>query len=245
MAHYAMLRDYHFSAEEDDIRGAKLYAADGSTLGKVQDVIFDHDSGEIEYLVADLGKDRKVLVPTNHVYRSIADEEDFGTNLTADEAAALPAFDEKVMEDEGRWREHRRRHHQAWNELEEKWLGEYKNKWGEAPVQHRQGSDRNITPDENRGERAEHGAPRRITAAQLFPRRMRDKFTGADTMVVPGNPNVGENTLQPSRGDAGEPATTADWSPRWERFGNRVRAHAGEIRSRCAFCCRPGTSRVA
>ncbi|MGI9101307.1 MAG: PRC-barrel domain-containing protein [Terriglobales bacterium] len=246
MAHYAMLRDYHFSADEDDIRGAKLYAADGSTLGKVHDVIFDHDSGEIEYLVADLGKDRKVLVPTNHVYRSIADEDDFGTNLMPAEAQALPAFDEKMMEEEKRWREHRREHHRAWNELEEKWLGEYKEKWSEAPVQHRQGTERNITPDETRGDRPSHGGERRITAAQLFPRRIAGKFAGADPMLVPGAPNADETTLKPARTQGEETSAALEGrSERWEQFGNTVRARAGEIRKQCAFCCRPDASRVA
>jgi sporulation protein YlmC with PRC-barrel domain len=91
MAHYAMLQDYHFSADVNDIRGANLYSADNKKVGKVVDVIFDHATGEIRYLVADVGRGRKVLVPSNHVYRSIVDDEDFDTDISAADLDRLPS----------------------------------------------------------------------------------------------------------------------------------------------------------
>ena len=45
MAHYGTLRDYHFTDIDettDDIRGAKVYGLNDEKLGKIDDVIFDH-----------------------------------------------------------------------------------------------------------------------------------------------------------------------------------------------------------
>src|SRR5919108_3379717 len=106
MAHYATLDEYHFTADVDDIRGANLYSSDNKKIGKVKDVIFDHATGEIRYLVVDIGHDRKVLVPSNHLYRSVVDEEDFETDISAAEIDRLPRLDEKMLKDEKKWRGH-------------------------------------------------------------------------------------------------------------------------------------------
>jgi hypothetical protein len=50
-----MLRDYRFADNVDDIRGATLYGQDNDKLGKIDDVIFDHASGTIQYAVVDTG----------------------------------------------------------------------------------------------------------------------------------------------------------------------------------------------
>ena len=56
MPHYGTLRDYQFSDAEtaDDIRGAKIYGRDDDKLGKIEDVIFDHSTGAISYVVVDM-----------------------------------------------------------------------------------------------------------------------------------------------------------------------------------------------
>jgi uncharacterized protein YrrD len=38
-----------------DIRGSKLYGLNDEKLGKIDDVIFDHGTGEIRYVVVDTG----------------------------------------------------------------------------------------------------------------------------------------------------------------------------------------------
>src|SRR5437868_4557336 len=170
MAHYATLHDYRFTADADDIRGSSLHSSDNKKLGKVVDVIFDHGTGEINYLVADVGHDRKVLVPSNHIYRSIADEDDFETDISAAEIERLPRFDDKMLDDEKNWTKHEEQHRKAWKEQEERLLAEYKEKWHEAPVAHRHGSDRNITPDEVPGaEPAGRAGERIVTGADLTP----------------------------------------------------------------------------
>ncbi len=244
MAHYAMLNEYHFSADVDDIRGASLYSADNRKLGKVADVIFDHQNGDLQYLVADLGHDRKVLVPAGHIYRSVVDEDDFDTDISADEIARLPRFDENMLKDD-KWREHEQEHRRAWDKQEERLVAEYKQKWHESPVQHRHGSDRDITPQEEPGPSGKTGE-RVVTAADLFPHPIEDKFPGTQPMTVPGNPNSGETTLRPvSESDEENRFGAAPPSPRWRGFEQNVRKDLANIRGQCPVCCRPGESRVA
>ena len=249
MAHYAMLNEYHFSADVNDIRGANLYSADNKKVGKVVDVIFDHATGEIRYLVADVGHGRKVLVPSNHVYRSIVDEEDFDTDISAADIDRLPRFDENMLKDEKKWREHDEEHRKAWKEQEERLLAEYKQKWHEAPVQHRHGSDRDITPDEEpQPETTEPTRERIVTGADLFPRRIAGKFPGVGRpMVTPSNPNADEITLEPSREESDETTLFGSEppSPRYHSFQENVRQNMEEIRLHCTTCCPPSESQVA
>ena len=52
--------------EGDDIRGANPYGRDDSKLGTIDDVIFDHSSGAIRYIVVDTGgwlSTKKFIVP--------------------------------------------------------------------------------------------------------------------------------------------------------------------------------------
>ena len=49
MAHFGTLRDYHFNDVDeatDDVRGSKVYGPDDEKLGKIDDVIFDHSTGQ-------------------------------------------------------------------------------------------------------------------------------------------------------------------------------------------------------
>ena len=73
MAHYGTLRDYHFVDNEsaDDIRGgSKVYGLNNEKLGKIDDVIFDHSTGQIRYVVVDTGgwlSSKKFIVPSHRL----------------------------------------------------------------------------------------------------------------------------------------------------------------------------------
>ncbi len=244
MAHYGMLRDYRFSEDVDDIRGADLYSGE-EKIGTVKDVIFDHDSGEIRYLVADLGHDRRVLVPSDHVFRSIADEDSFATDLSPERAASLPRFDEKMMESEKDWKRHEEELHKQWQERRENLEAEYDKDWHDGTVQHRHGSDHNIAPEpDEMPPSAGDGEERIVTGADLTPHRIAGKFPGdRGPMVVPGSPNTSEITLRPAGTSAR--AEDAAWgnvapAPRWERFQEHVRSRLPELRNRCGACCGTG-----
>src|SRR5258708_6109279 len=51
MGHQGTLRDYRFSDAAEDIRGATLYGLNDEKLGTIDDVIFDHSTGLIRYVV--------------------------------------------------------------------------------------------------------------------------------------------------------------------------------------------------
>jgi uncharacterized protein YrrD len=55
MPHYGRLGNYQFGQTAEDIRGAALYGLNDEKLGKIDDVIFDHSSGDIQYVVVDTG----------------------------------------------------------------------------------------------------------------------------------------------------------------------------------------------
>jgi uncharacterized protein YrrD len=55
-----------FDRDIDDIRGAAVYGLGDEKLGKIDDVIFDSDNGQIRYVVVHTGgwlSSRRFLVP--------------------------------------------------------------------------------------------------------------------------------------------------------------------------------------
>src|SRR5205807_4440771 len=69
MPHYGILRDYKFD-DIEDVRGADVYGVNDERLGTIQDVIFDHSSGEIRYVVVDTGgllSSKRFMVPISRV----------------------------------------------------------------------------------------------------------------------------------------------------------------------------------
>lgn len=53
MAHYGTLKDFRVADAAEDIRGSHLYGLEDEKLGKIDDVIFDHSTGNIRYVVVD------------------------------------------------------------------------------------------------------------------------------------------------------------------------------------------------
>ena len=81
MAHLGILRDYRFLDNEDaDIRGAHVYGRNDEKLGKIDDVIFDHASADIRYIVVDTGgwlSSKRFVVPADGLNASPNHEGDF------------------------------------------------------------------------------------------------------------------------------------------------------------------------
>ena len=84
MAHYGTLKDILVADAADDIRGSHLYGLNDEKLGKIDDVIFDHSTGNIRYVVVDTGgwlSNKKFLVPAEGLRASAKHENDFEANL--------------------------------------------------------------------------------------------------------------------------------------------------------------------
>jgi len=141
MAHFGMLRDYRFSNDVDDIRGASLYGIDDEKLGKIDDVIFDHSSGNIRYAVVDSGgwlSSKKFLVPADRIRVDAKHEDDFHVDMTKKQIEALPRYDEDSYKEDKGYNE------PAWSDYDERYR---KSLETTGDVLHREGSTHTITPD--------------------------------------------------------------------------------------------------
>jgi hypothetical protein len=137
MAHYGTLRDYRFpniDEAADDVRGSKVYGVGAVALGKIDDVIFDHATGRIRYVVIDTGgwlSSRKFIVPPEVLQPSVEHEDGFKVDLTQHQIESFPPYNEWDLESEEKWADYE---------------GRYRSRWEEEPIMHRVATDRNITP---------------------------------------------------------------------------------------------------
>ena len=134
MAQYGMLRDYRFTDAAEDIRGATLYGLNDEKLGKIDDVIFDHATGVIRYVVVDTGgwlSTKEFIVPADRLRASAEHQDDFAVDLNKQQVESFPPYNESDLESD-----------QQWSDYE----GHYRSKWEAHPVMHRAETDRNITP---------------------------------------------------------------------------------------------------
>jgi hypothetical protein len=242
MSHYSTLQDFQFDADVKDIRGAALYGADQSKIGKIADVVFDHENGTIRYLVADIGHGRRVLLPLNHVYRTAIDEEAFETDLPSTGLDRLPAFDQKVLESDQSWKSYEQLHRSSLEDRDKAAIREEKKDWEEDPVMHQKGSNRIITPEgvsTPESGMGTGGSAEAISASELFPDRLTDKFTS----TTPGGEKL---TLVPEESARIQDAAygTETLGPHWDAFEENLVEHLPAIRSRCGICA-AGQRKVA
>jgi sporulation protein YlmC with PRC-barrel domain len=137
MAHFGTLRDYRFADRDiagDDIRGANLYGRDDSELGKIDDVIFDHSSGAIRYVVVDTGgwlSSKKFIIPPQQLRSSTKHQHHFSVSLDKEEIESFPPYNESAIASDENWKDYENR---------------YQESRISAAVKHREGSDHSITP---------------------------------------------------------------------------------------------------
>src|SRR5260370_38514879 len=95
MAHCGLVRNYRFSDSSEaaeDIRGTNLYGVNDEKLGKIEDVIFDHSTGLIRYVVVDTGgwlSSKRFLGPADRLKTSAEHEDDFEAGVTKGEIEAF------------------------------------------------------------------------------------------------------------------------------------------------------------
>ena len=138
MAHVGTLSDFRFDNQADDIRGAALYGRDNEKLGKIDDVIFDHSTGQLQYVVVDTGgwlTSKHFLVAPERIRSRSNKEDEYLTDLSKKQIETLPAYDESNLRDEKRW---------------EKYEGDYRKASGfeeTGGVMHQAGSTNILIPD--------------------------------------------------------------------------------------------------
>ncbi len=235
MAHYSLLRDYRFANGVDDIRGATLYGSSDEQIGTIDDIVFDHETGDTRYAVVNVGL-HKVLLPSGEVYRSFR-ENGFETDLSKTEALELPVFNETMLESEKHWTEHEKVHLDAWHRRVEQFTKEYQKSYGDDPVEHREGSDHFVTPGplDMPPQPANTERKRIISGADLTPHRIRDKFSGPShpmSLATTGEDYSPMTTWTPRTANA----SYHDISPRWTAFQASVKSHVDNIRGQCTAC---------
>jgi hypothetical protein len=203
MARYGMLRDYRFRDATEDIRGSKLYGLKDEKLGKIDDVIFDHFTGVISYVVVDTGwlTTKKFIVPAERLRVSTEHKDDFAVDLTKQQVEAFPPYDEADLESEQQWADYE---------------GRYRSKWEADPVMHRVGTDRNITPTT---QQMPGVSPSERAGASTTGSAGVAKDTGAFTK---GGFAASTDSVVISQGATGI-------GPRWDTFQDRLRERRKEV----------------
>lgn len=223
MTHYGTLGSQYFSNEVDDIRGTAVYGSEGEKLGQLDDVIFDHSTMEIQYIVVDSGgwlEGAKFLLPADQITGDSEHPGEFAANVNKQDIEQLLRYDARLLNSQD-----------AWKKYEE----EYKKAWHAAPVQHRLGSDRNITPEEEPGDEQsseQASTASEASASELFPERLASVFSdptprGSKIAMRPGG------TV--ARAEEAASGTTL-LKPRWDSFVEHLRRLRQPIVARCSHC---------
>jgi sporulation protein YlmC with PRC-barrel domain len=220
MAHYGTLRDYRFvqTAEDaDDIRGSALYGINDEKLGKIDDVIFDHGTGEIRCLVIDTGgwlSSKRFIVPADQIRPSAEHDDDFMVSLNKQQIENFPPYNEKDLESEEKWKDYENR---------------YRSKWETSPVMHRAETDRNITPTT---------AQMTQGAGATGPKNWEQSpnMSAPVSASTPASPASTERIVPPTANDVVISSNATGIGARWDTFQARLRQRRREITHSCTTC---------
>lgn len=146
MSSYRTMRSYKFTeAQAEDIRGSAVYGGNDEKLGKIDDVIFDPNSGDIRYVVVDTGgwlSSKKFIVPADKLYSTAQHEEDFKVHLTKEQIESFPPYDEEAVESPGRWGMYENQYRSSWPATPAGETGERGKRWSSFEQRLRSDRDR-------------------------------------------------------------------------------------------------------
>jgi sporulation protein YlmC with PRC-barrel domain len=118
MPHYGTLQNYKFE-DVQEVRGTEVYGVNNEKLGTVDDVIFEHATGELRYVVVDTGgwlSSKKFLVPMGRIQPYGNREDKFYAELDKESIQMLPEFNADALKSAGTWADYEKRYHERWNE---------------------------------------------------------------------------------------------------------------------------------
>lgn len=186
MPHYGILRDHKIEGV-DDLRGADVYGVNDEKLGTIDDVIFDHSSGDIRYIVLKTGgllSRKKVMVPAGRVEPYGNHDDKFYAELDKERLEMLPEFKEETMKAQGDWSTYEK---------------DYEKRWNDGAVLYNKNTGRIVTPPVEQvqpaGDQPLSQQARESLDRNLTPQRMgkRDELWGV------GDSGTGKTTLQPQK----------------------------------------------
>ena len=225
MAHYGTLKSTALAETAEDIRGSHVYGVNDEKLGKIDDVIFDHSTGDIRYVIVDTGgwlSSKKFLVPPDALRASAKHEDDFEADLTKQQIEGFPPYNESDLDSESKWSNYE---------------GKYRAKWVTNPVMHRAETDRNVTPttkqttgnlQSERAAAAAHGQPVSRFGSQPSSASANSDIEAAsrptERAVPAGTDSVVINSTAVGIGD------------RWDTFQSHLRERRKEAVASCHTC---------
>ena len=187
MPHYGLLHD-HKMEDIDDLRGAEVYGVNDEKLGTIDDVIFDHSSGEIRYILLKTGgllSGKRIMVPANRVEPYGNHDDKFYAELDKERLEMLPEFNDDKLKNEGDWAQFEKN---------------YEERWNDGTVMYNKDTGRIITPPTNEQVQPTEGQPlsqqaRESLNRDFTPQRMgkRDELWGV------GDSGTGKTTLRPQK----------------------------------------------
>ena len=224
MAHYGTLKDTRVADAVGDIRGSHLYGLNDEKLGKIDDVIFDHSTGDIRYVVVDTGgwlSSKKFIVPANGMRASAKHGNDFETNLDKRHIESFPPYNESDLYSESKWAGYE---------------GRYRSKWVADPVMHRAETDRNITPtaQQTSGNPVSEQA---AAEAHGQPTSLKRPVSSGAAKVDLASASAATERAVPAGTDSVVISNSAvGIGGRWDTFQSRLRERRKEAVSGCNTC---------
>ena len=223
MGHQGTLRDYRFSDAAEDIRGAKLYGLNDEKLGMIDDVIFDHSTGLIRYVVVDTGgwlTTNKFIVPTDRLRASAEHKDEFAVDLAKQQVEGFPPYKESDVQSEKNWSDYE---------------GRYRSSWQAGPVMHREGTDRNITPTTQQmpgnspSERAAEGTSGAVQGTSGWA-------AGSEGSAVDSGGSTTERVVPAGTDSVVISNSAVGIGGRWDTFQSRLRERRKEAVAGCKTC---------
>lgn len=230
MPHLGTLQEFMFERNIDDIRGTALYGINDEKLGKIDDVIFDHDTAEIRYVVVDAGgwfTHRKFLIPVDRVRPYAKDANAFQIDLEKQRVeSTFPKFDPNILKSNTEW---------------ESYEAEYKRLWQQDPILHRTDRiDLTVTPAEVRDEAS---VPMGSLGEEVYEYAPKVQAAPNLNNEYPVDTNPPANPTQQSKTQA-EAREHAQSHPRMKAFEEMLRKNRVDITAGCAGC-KPAKERAA
>jgi len=185
MPHYGILREYRFE-DANDVRGAEVYGVNDEKLGTIEDVVFDHSSGEIRYVVLKTGglfSRKKVMLPAGRIEQYGNHEDKFYAGLDKERLEMLPEFNEDKLKSEQDWSVYEKEHEKRWNE---------------GAVLYDKETGRIITPPPDQVEGARRG-PLSEQAKESLNRDFTPQRMGQQDDYLGVASGSGKTTLQPQK----------------------------------------------
>jgi sporulation protein YlmC with PRC-barrel domain len=184
MPHFGILREYQFD-DIQDVRGSEVYGVNDEKLGTIDDVVFDHSTGDICYVVLKTGLlSKRVIVPANRIDSYGNHEDKFYADLDKERLEMLPEFQDSALKSQ-----------QDWSIYEK----EYESRLNDGAVLYNKDTGRIVTPPMDQVEGARRtpltGEARESLDRDFTPQRMGHE----DDMLGVGGSASDKTILRPQK----------------------------------------------